>query len=63
MEKIKGLTLTSLYLSELMTPTILNNVMNSIKRIQNCTIKENTKDLNIYANYSKKMRERYENYD
>ena len=63
MEKIKGLTLTSLYLSELMTPTLLKNVMNSIKRIQNCAIDEKTKDLNIYANYSKKMRERYENYD
>lgn len=63
MEKIKGLTLTSLYLSELMTTTILKNVMNSIKRIQSCTVDENKSGLNIYANYAEKMKQRYESYD
>lgn len=63
MEKIKGLTLTSLYLSQLMTTTILKNVMNSIKRIQSCTVDENQSELNIYANYAEKMKQRYDNYD
>jgi capsule biosynthesis phosphatase len=63
MEKIKGLTLTSIYLSELMTTTILRNVMNSLKRIQSCTVDEKQSEINIYANYAEKMKQRYETYD
>ena len=64
MEKIKGLSLSTLYTSELLTSTILKNVMNSINRIHNVSILEdNVKDINIYANYSEKMKLRYESYD
>lgn len=64
MEKISGLPLTSLYLSQLMTETILKNVMNSIYRLQNSVNGcEREGDLNIYANYAEKLEKRYANYD
>ena len=63
MEKIKGLTLTSIYLSELLTTNLLKNVMNSIKRIQSCAINKSALQLNIYENYANKLRLRYENYN
>jgi capsule biosynthesis phosphatase len=64
MEKIKGLSLSTLYTSELLTSTILKHVMNSINRIHNATInKDNIIGINIYANYYNKMKLRYETYD
>ena len=63
MEKIKGLTLTSIYLSELLTTNLLKNVMNSIKRIHSCAINESALQLNIYENYANKLKLRYENYN
>ena len=61
-EKINGLTLSNMYLSELMTTNLLEHVMNSIKRIQNTQVND-TKDINIYFNYLLKLKERYHNYD
>ena len=61
-EKINGLTVNQLYLSELLTENTLIHIMNSIKRIQNYTI-DNNQEINIYANYSEKLKERYNNYD
>jgi capsule biosynthesis phosphatase len=61
-EKISGLTLTSLYLSELLTHDNLIHVMNSIKRIQSSE-KDIIDDINIYENYSNKLKKRYESYD
>ena len=64
MEKINGLSLSSLYTSELLTHTILKNVMNSINRIHHVdVIKDNAIGINIYANYYNKMKLRYETYD
>ena len=64
MEKINGLTATTLYLSELMTTNNLINIMNSIKRIQDVKVFEkNTQYLNIYENYSNKLRNRFTRYD
>jgi capsule biosynthesis phosphatase len=64
MEKINGLSLTTLYISELLTTTILKHVMNSITRIQRVPIIEtNLSNINIYANYYNKMKLRYEPYD
>ena len=61
-EKINGLTLSNLYLSELLTPTILESVMSSIRRIQNVKIMEEA-NINIYENYKNKLEQRYSNYD
>jgi aminoglycoside phosphotransferase len=61
-EKIKGLSLSTLYTSELLTSTILKHVMNSINRIHNVDILEDN-NINIYANYYDKMKSRYETYD
>ena len=61
-EKIKGLSLSDYYLSEMLNEKLLKNVMNSIKRIQNSKVEFPT-NLNIYANYYEKLLERYENYD
>lgn len=60
MEKINGLSLTTLYLAELMTEIQLRNVMNSIQRIHNTPCDEQG---NIYANYSSKLEKRFANYD
>ena len=61
MEKVNGLTATSLYLSELLSIDNLRHIMNSIKRIQSVEVYDNK--VNIYGNYSKKLKKRYENYD
>ena len=64
MEKIMGITLSTLYTSELLTTTILKHVINSINRIHNVPIIEkDTININIYANYSHKMKLRYESYN
>ena len=61
-EKINGITVSSLYLSELLTIDILKNIMNSIDRIHKTNIKNNI-CLNIYSNYCDKLKNRYNNYD
>ena len=61
-EKINGLTLSNLYLSELLTFNTLNCIMSSIKRIQCVKVTNNT-NINIYANYKDKLKKRYENYN
>jgi capsule biosynthesis phosphatase len=71
LEKINGVTCTSLYLSELLTENTLIHIMNSINRIHNCNLKDNDKDkdkeeafeFNIYENYSSKLVSRYKSYD
>ena len=62
-EKIYGIPAITLYLDELLTETILINIMNSIKRIQNESIPVNDIDIDIYSNYSNKIKKRYQNYD
>jgi capsule biosynthesis phosphatase len=64
MEKIQGITVTNLYLNELLPPDTLLHIMNSIKRIQNVNISTSiSTDLNIYDNYCNKLKNRYETYD
>jgi capsule biosynthesis phosphatase len=63
-EKIKGVTVSSLYTDELLTSNTLIHIMNSIHRIQ--SVKFDNLDLdniNIYANYANKLKERYNSYD
>jgi capsule biosynthesis phosphatase len=61
-EKINGITLTSMYLSEILTIDNLLHVMNSIDRIHKCKI-DTTDNFNIYENYCNKLKKRYEKYD
>lgn len=62
LEKINGITVNSLYLSESLTEHQLIHVMNSIYRLQNCAIQDD-RNVNILYNYSEKMAERYNQYN
>lgn len=64
-EKINGITISTLYLSEMLTTKTLTNVLNSIERIHLCGNEYNIYDdkYNIYGNYSNKLKKRYEEYD
>lgn len=64
MEKINGITISNLYINELLTQDTLIHTMNAIKRIHNVNIVNiNTSNINIYDNYFKKMCQRYNSYD
>lgn len=63
-EKINGISLTSLYLSELLTENTLIHVMNSIQRLHNVDVTDYKNiNLNIYENYVNKLNHRYNTYD
>jgi len=63
-EKIKGVTVSSLYTDELLTANTLIHIMNSIHRIQSVKIEDlNLDNINIYSNYANKLKDRYESYD
>lgn len=65
-EKIHGMTVTDLYLSEMLTKDTFTHILNSINRIQNCDIINNdiiNNDINIYENYASKLINRYNNFD
>jgi capsule biosynthesis phosphatase len=61
-EKINGLALSNIYLSELLKEETLIHVMDTINLIHNTPF-INEEDINIYENYSNKLKERYEKYD
>ena len=61
-EKINGLTLSYLYVNESLSEDLLNKyllLLNDIHKLY----KTNNEELNIYNNYSKKIKERYNNYN
>lgn len=61
-EKINGVLINKLYLAGEMTTNILKNIMYTLEKIQNSVI--NIKeDIDVYANYSKKVKQRYNDYD
>jgi hypothetical protein len=62
---IKGITINSLYVNELLNVETLVHVMNSIKRIQSTEIDNAriTTNVNSYYNYASKLKNRYESYD
>ena len=60
-EKIHGLTVTDLYLSEILTKDTFTHILNSINRIQSCDIIND--DINIYENYASKLIKRYKSFD
>ena len=61
-EKINGVTVTELYVSEMLNENTFVHVLNSIVRIQSCNIKLED-DINLYENYASKLKHRYENFD
>lgn len=62
-EKINGLTVSTLYISELLTIENLKHIMNTVKRVQSTNISNVDNDINIYKNYLNKLERRYNNYD
>lgn len=66
-EQIKGITVTELYLSEMLNENTFTHILNSIVRIQSCDISTNNietnDDVQLYDNYASKLIHRYENYD
>jgi capsule biosynthesis phosphatase len=61
MEKIKGIPVSKLYLAGELSKGQLCNIMDSVRKIHECEyLKE---EVNIYENYSKKLSQRYSEYD
>lgn len=71
MEKIHGLSVSEIYLSELLTTRLLKKILDCILTIQSTTKtvfdeqrEKNCGDkINIYENYVPKLKKRYNNYD
>ena len=61
MEKVNGLSASTLYISELLTIKNLKDIMDAIKNIQSIEI--SGEKINIYDNYLRKIERRYKNYD
>jgi len=61
MEKVNGLSVSTLYISELLTMKNLKDIMDAIKNIQSIEI--SGEKINIYDNYLRKIETRYKNYD
>jgi aminoglycoside phosphotransferase len=60
-EKIIGISASTLYINEELTITQLDNIINSIKRLHNITPQSN--NINIYSNYKSKVQQRYDEND
>tara|TARA_R110002074_G_scaffold194932_1_gene361083 strand:- start:192 stop:2102 length:1911 start_codon:yes stop_codon:yes gene_type:complete len=60
-EKINGITLTNLFLDELLTENTFTHILNSLIRIQNYKIEPSK--INIYDNYKNKLKKRFISYD
>lgn len=61
MEKVIGIPISKLYLSEELTIEQFKHILGSINRIHECKINKN--NINIYSNYCLKLKQRYKNYD
>ena len=62
-EKINGITANEMYLSGILEIKHLKHIMNSLKRIHSSDIENYDKNVDIYHNYSNKIKERFENFD
>ena len=60
-EKINGITLSHIYLKESLTPDLLLSYLNSLDRLHHLPVVD--QDINIYDNYSAKIKARYADYD
>jgi capsule biosynthesis phosphatase len=69
LEYISGIPVSKLFLSEQLNPTQFENILNSIDRIHNVyqnsnsNSNQNSHQINIYENYSIKLKKRFEEYD
>ena len=67
MEKIKGITISYMFVNESISDELFQRLMNIFYEIHNCqknTINnEFNMEFNIYENYVNKIKERYNNYD
>lgn len=61
MEKINGIPISKLFLSEELTSNQIEYILGSLYRLHQ--IKQNTQSIDIYHNYLQKMSERYQNYN
>ena len=57
MEKVNGIPISRLFLSEELTIEQLDHILGSINRIHSCKINDN---INIYLNYTSKLNNRYD---
>jgi hypothetical protein len=62
-EKINGIPISKIYLSNELTASTLKKIMNNVRKIQSCKCQNVNDDVNIYANYSDKLKKRFESYD
>lgn len=63
MERIIGITLSSLYVTESMSTKMLEKYLDSIEEIHNSLTCCATPEFDMYANYCDKIKERYSKYD
>lgn len=61
MEKINGIPITQLLLSEELSTDLLSHIMRSLHRIH--TSSKNIPEINVYGNYVNKLENRHSNYD
>lgn len=63
MENIRGLNISNLYTNEELTLKQFDHILGTLHRIHNCKIDTTINQINIYKNYSEKLKYRYNNYD
>ena len=66
LELINGIPVSKLFISQQLNFVQFENIINSIERIHNSNINifnNNVSDINIYENYSIKLKKRFEEYD
>jgi len=63
MENIRGLNISNLYTSEILTLKQFDHILGTLNRIHNFNRNNINTSINIYKNYSEKLKTRYNNYD
>ena len=63
MENINGIPISKLYLNEELSIKQFDNIIGTINRIHKCASYNKDIKINIYGNYSNKLKERYEKYN
>jgi tRNA A-37 threonylcarbamoyl transferase component Bud32 len=63
MENIRGLNISNLYTNEELTLKQFDHILGTLHRIHNCKIDTTNNQINIYKNYSEKLKSRYNSYD